>query len=220
MDPGPLMEVRGSRSSTVFIHQVPAGKVDRFMELQRSITRAVEGFAGFQGTDVYPPADPRNLEWVTVIHFDKPEDLQRWLDSAVRAEWIAKLRGEIGDFRLKTLPGGFGPWFAGEAREKGGLPPSWKMALTVLVGLYPTVMLLHIFVGPHTSRLGLALSMLVGNAISVCILQWGVMPVLNAVLRRWVRANAAEDRALSVGGLALLLVLLGVMAALFRLISD
>jgi antibiotic biosynthesis monooxygenase (ABM) superfamily enzyme len=220
MAPSPQMEVRGSRSSTIFIHRVPAEKAERFMELQRSITRAVEGFAGFQGTEVYPPAAPQGVEWVTVIHFDKPADLQYWLDSAVRAEWIAKIRGEIGEFRLKTLPGGFGPWFAEEAQEKGGLPPSWKMALTVLVGLYPTVMLLQIFVGPHTSPLGLALSVLIGNAVSVCILQWGVMPVLNAMLRPWVRANAAEERALSLGGLALLLVVLGVMAALFRLATG
>ena len=70
----------------------------------------------------------------------------------MRAEWIAKLRGEIGDFRLKTLPSGFGAWFAGLVDgSEGALPPSWKIALTVLLGLYPTVMLLAMFVGPYTA---------------------------------------------------------------------
>jgi hypothetical protein len=101
---------------------------------------------------------------VVVLHFDTAAALRGWLDSPERAGWVARLRDEVGEFRLRTLPGGFGPWFADP-------PAPWKVALTVLLGLYPTVMLLTLFVGPHTSRLGLALSMLVGNALSVALLQ-------------------------------------------------
>ena len=45
-------------------------------------------------------------------------------------------------FRLKTLPTGFGSWFAAQLDGPGDQPPSWKIALSVLLGLYPTVMLL------------------------------------------------------------------------------
>ena len=114
---------------------------------------------------------------MVVIHFDGPETLQRWLDSPVRAEWVEKLRNEMGDFRLKTLPTGFGAWFAGLVDEsEGGLPPSWKMALSVLFALYPTVMVLTLFVMPHLSPLGLAVTMLISNVLSVSILQWAVTP--------------------------------------------
>jgi len=72
-------------------------------------------------------------------------------------EWTAKLPAEIADFRLKTPPGGFGPWFAGLV-DDGVPPPRWKMAVTVLFGLYPTVMLLTLFLAPHTQRFGFGCS--------------------------------------------------------------
>ena len=84
---------------------------------RRGITEAAKAFPGYQATDVYPPADSRQAEWVVVIHFDGPENLQRWLGSPVRTEWVEKLRKEMGDFRLKTLPAGFGAWFAGLVDE-------------------------------------------------------------------------------------------------------
>lgn len=215
--PHPAMELRGRRASSVIVHRVPTESVDRFLEWQRGITQAAEGFAGYQATDVYPPADPRSQEWVVVIHFDDREALQRWLDSSVRAEWTAKLPSAFQDFHLKMLPTGFGPWFAGlVGGPERALPPSWKMALTVLLGLYPTVMLLTWLVGPHTAPLGLALSMLIGNALSVSILQWAVMPILNALLAPWLQVKADRSKALSVGGPFLILLLMGGLVVLFR----
>jgi antibiotic biosynthesis monooxygenase (ABM) superfamily enzyme len=217
----PRLEVRGPSASSVVVHRVPPDGVERFLEWERGITRAAEGFPGYRATDLYPPADRRQAEWVAVIHFDTPEALQRWIDSPARAEWTGKLPREIGDFQLKTLPAGFGPWFAGLVRGPGGgLPPSWKMALAVLLALYPTVMVLTIFVSPVLSPLGFAVSMLIGNALSVALLQWALMPVVEAVLRPWLRAKADQGMALSVGGLLLILFLLAGMAVLFRQVTG
>src|SRR5262249_19723794 len=159
---------------------------------QRGVAEQTAKFPGHEATDVYPPADGQQ-EWVIILHFDGQESLQRWMDSPVRAEWLTKLRGIGADFRVKALPGGFSAWFAGQfARPDAPLPPAWKMVLTVLLGLYPTVMLLTYFVGPYTNPLGLAASMLIGNALSVCLLQWVVMPVLQPTLGFWLRANGPE----------------------------
>ncbi len=177
------MDIRGARVSTVVVQRVPADRVQRFLECQRGLTQAAEGFPGYQGTELYPPADDRHQEWVAVIHFDDQESLQRWIDSPVRAEWIKKLRDEIGDFQLKTLPSGFGAWFAGlETGPEGEPPPSWKIAMTVLLGLYPTVMLLALLVGRYLSPLGMAVSMLISNTLSVAITPVG-------------RDTAADERA-------------------------
>jgi len=212
------MQVHGAQASSVIVHSLPPERVERFLELQRGITQAAEGFRGYEATDVYPPTEGQDANWVVIIHFDGPETLQRWLDSPERAEWVAKLRNEMGDFRLKSLPTGFGAWFAGLVNESPeGLPPSWKMALTVLLALYPTVMLLAILFVPYISPLGLAVSMLISNTLSVSILQWAVMPVLEKLLGPWLRANQARRRTYSLGGLVVILALLGGMALLFRL---
>lgn len=215
------MEVRASSASAVVVQRVPAASADWFMEWERGVSEAAEGFAGYLGTDVYPPADNLRDEWVVVIHFDEEKSLQTWLDSPVRAQWVERLQAQVGDFELKALPGGFACWFAGLAEGPYRMPPpSWKMAMTVLLGLYPTVMVLTLFPGPYTEPLGLALAMLIGNALSVSILQWAVMPALNSLLAPWLKANSEQQRAFSVGGLFVILVLLAGLALLFRQVTG
>ena len=171
------MEVCVARASAAIVHQVPPAAVDWFLDWQRNIMAAAEQFPGYQGTDVYPPAGGQRNEWVAVIHFEDDESLERWLNSPVRAQWVDKLRAEVGEFELKKLPGGFSAWFA-RLNAPADEIPSWKMATTVFFGLYPTVMLLTIFVAPYTSWMGFSYSMLIGNALSVSILQWIVVPML------------------------------------------
>ncbi len=220
-DPIPPMEIPAARISTVVVQRVPADRVQRFLECQRGLTLAAEESPGYQGTELFPPADGQHEEWVAVIHFDDHESVQRWIDSPVRAEWIKKLRDEIGEFELKTLPTGFGAWFAGlEAGPEGEPPPSWKMAMTVLLGLYPTVMLLAWLVGPHLTFLGLAGSMLISNTLSVAITQWIVIPPLTNALGPWLLANAPDRRVRSISGLVLIWLLLGGIAVLFRVVTG
>lgn len=215
------MDLRISKASAVVVQQVPAALADWFMEWQSGVNKAAEGFAGYTGAEVYPPGDSQRDEWVVVIHFDDEKSLQGWLSSSVRAQWVEKLKAQVGDFELKALPGGFGSWFAGLAHgPEQTPPPPWKMALTVLLGLYPTVMALTLFPGPYMQPLGLALAMLIGNALSVTILQWAVMPVLNFMLTPWLKANAKNQRVLSAGGLFLILVLLTGLALLFRQVTG
>jgi uncharacterized protein len=214
------MDIHGSRVSTVVVQRVPADRVQNFLECQRVLTAAAERFAGYRGTELYPPPD-RQSDWVAVIHFSDNDTLQRWLDSPVRAEWIKKLRDEIGDFQLKTLPSGFGAWFAGlETGPEGEPPPSWKIAMTVLLGLYPTVMVLALLVGPYLSPLGLAVSMLFSNALSVALTQWVVIPPLMTALGPWLRVNGPDKKVLSFGGLALIWLLLLGLALAFRLVAG
>jgi antibiotic biosynthesis monooxygenase (ABM) superfamily enzyme len=210
------VEVRVSRASSVVVHRVTPDGAERFLEWQRGITAVTTEFPGYQATDIYPPAEGQP-EWVVIIHFDHPEALQRWLGSPLRAEWLAKLKGTEARFWLKTLPSGFGAWFTGSlGQSEGALPPSWKMVLSVLLSLYPMVMLLTIFVGPYTKRLGLVTDMLISNALSVSLLQWAVMPVLQIVLDPWLRASGLRRKAITIWGLVLILLTLAGLMLFFH----
>ena len=215
------LDIRGARISTVVVQRVPSDRMPQFMDCQRGLTHAAEGFPGYRGTELYPPADSSQQEWVAVIHFDDHESLQRWIDSPVRADWVKKLHDEIGDFQIKTLPVGFGAWFAGlDTGPDGAPPPSWKMAMTVLLGLYPTVMLLALLLGRYLNPLGMAVSMLIANTLSVAITQWLVIPPLMNALGPWLRANAPDKTGLSFAGLVLIWLLLGGLAVLFRTVAG
>jgi antibiotic biosynthesis monooxygenase (ABM) superfamily enzyme len=208
------VEVRISRASSVIVHRVPPDGAESFLAWERGISEATAPLPGYQATDVYPPAEGQQ-DWVVILHFDDPEALQHWLDSPLRAEWLAKLKG--AEFRVKTLPAGFGVWFAGQSGSPGGqLPPPWKIVVSVVLALYPTVMLLTIFVSPYTDRLGLATSMLIGNVLSVCLLQWAVTPAFDVFLAPWLRASGPKGKAVTVWGFVLITVALAGLTLLFR----
>jgi antibiotic biosynthesis monooxygenase (ABM) superfamily enzyme len=212
---GVTVEVRVSGASSVIVHRVPPDNAGPFLEWQRGIAEAMTGFPGYQATDVYPPAEGQQ-DWVVILHFARPDDLRNWLGSPLRAEWLAKLPRAEARFELKTLTGGFGAWFTGPFGRVAEPVPPWKMALSVLLGLYPTVMLLTFFVGPLTSRLGTAAAMLIGNALSVSLLQWAVMPMLQGVLGPWLRPSRPRGHAVTIGRTALILGQLIGLMLIFR----
>jgi hypothetical protein len=214
------MEVHASKASAVVVQRVPAAEADWFLEWQRGVTGAAEKFPGYRATDVYPPGDVKQDEWVIVLHFIDQQSLQNWLGSPVRDELVKKLGAKAGSFQVQMLQGGFGAWFLGLNRDGKGAPPGWKMVLTVVLALFPTVMLLSIFVGPFTAPMGFVFSMLVGNFMSVAILQWVIMPWLPRVLAPWLNAPRSAGLVWSLGGAALILAALVVLALLFRLVTS
>lgn len=213
--PHPSVKVREMRASSVIVQAVPADHAEAFVAWQHGIAEAAAGFPGYQSTELYPPVEEGD-PWVIVIHFDDHEMLQAWLESPVRATWVARLPVEVQGFRVETMPTGFGSWVAG-LTERGARVPHWKSFLLILVGLYPTVMVLSIVVSPQTERFGWALQVLVGNAASVAFLEWVGMPALNRALGPWLRASGRDGRIVSVVGLVVIVVALVAMALLFRI---
>src|SRR5262245_3392867 len=137
-----VLEIRRGRASSVIVQRIGHEDAERFLEWQHGISAEAARFPGYQTTDLFPAANEQE-EWLAIMHFADPQTLQAWLDSPQRVGWIAKLPCERRDFRLQMLPSGFGSWFAGMT-EQGQRLPHWKAALTVLFGLYPTVMFLAI----------------------------------------------------------------------------
>jgi uncharacterized protein len=102
-------------------------------------------------------------------------------------------------------------WFAlnrGSGATVSG-PPPWKQALSVLLALYPTVMILN-FLTPIWHTLPFADQMLIGNILSCVALTWLVMPRVTQLLHFWLAGpvwdwrNEAIGVGTIVGGLALL----------------
>lgn len=200
------MESSHQRSSSVFVHHVPEKSVERFLDWQRNVLDVVKNFPGYQSTETYPPDDQRPEEWLVVTHFDNGAALQRWLDSPERAAWTTKLPAEVKDYQLTKLPSGFGVWF-----QK--TPADWKMALIVLLGIFPTVMLLQIGIGPYIESLGLTWSMLIGNALSVSLLQWFVMPHLTRRFAPWLNDEGRKWSRNLYGTLAVLALIIAMALA-------
>ena len=185
-----------SRASAAIVQQVPPAAADWFVEWQRKVSAVAETFDGYQGTDVYPPTGGHGNEWVAIVHFEDDESLERWINSPERAQWVDKLHAEVGEFELKTLQGRIQRLVCRAEPSRARAVPPWKMATTVLLRPLSDRHAAVDFCGrPTPSVLGLAFSMLIGNALSVALLQWLVVPALELPLGPWLKANAPSQKA-------------------------
>lgn len=209
------------RASYVIVQHVPPNLTEKYLDWQRSITAAAAQFPGYQQTEAYPPlASSAKAEWVIVIHFDSQPTLDAWLNSSQRAEWIAKLPQEFRDIQLKTFPSGLGSYFALFINPPPMPLPHLKAIFAVMLGLYPTIMLMTWFITPKLNHLGLGISMLIGNILSVTFLEYVIMPGVSYLLRPWLHANAPEDRTTSIAGYALIAAALAFMVWFFHLFAH
>jgi antibiotic biosynthesis monooxygenase (ABM) superfamily enzyme len=95
------------------------------------------------------------------------------------------------------------------------------MFLTILVGLFPTVMLLSLFLTPFTKAYGLTISILLGNIASVSFLEWVGTPfLLNPLLGNWLCSNGPGRTGRDRAGAALIVLAVIVMLFSFRLITG
>jgi len=203
-----------SRATAVVVQTVPPEQTHEFLEWQRGITGDASLHPGYKYTEIYQPAPTTKAEWVTVVHFESNALLEAWINSPVRQKWVDDFKKRFGDFTLKRV-GGFDAWFSDLADTDQKIP-DWKMVLTVVAALYPTVMVLtYWLLTPFLKPLPFAAQMLIGNIASVAFLQWVAMPLLTRRLSFWLRPTKTTGWGVTLAGLAGILVSLALMLWLF-----
>jgi len=194
-------------SGMVVSTRVKPGREREYQAWQSRIDAEAARFPGFVGNEVFPPIAGMQDDWVVVVRFDSAEHLQGWLVSDTRK----RLNDEAGrlwdEARVESFSGAFPGWFgAGEARPgQSGLPPNWKQALIVLLVLYPTVMLLGLVLSPWLTALPLAVSMFIGNMVSVALLTWLLMPPANRAFGFWLTPTGARGGLVELRGIGIIL---------------
>lgn len=205
--------------TVVVSHVVDPADEDEFLAWQQQVTDAERRYPGFLGAELFRPVPGMQREWTALYRYDSDEHVDGWLQSAERRHLLAQGR-RFQDFELRRISSPFGSWFAppGEAGE-GAAPAQWKTALSVLAGLYPTVVLLTLAISEIWSSAPLWASLLLGNVLSVSLLTWVVMPVVTRALRSWL-APGPLPRRLEIAGTVASVAFLTLAALVFWLVTT
>jgi uncharacterized protein len=207
--------------AVVVSHPVSPDKEDQFLAWQQQMTDAERAYPGFLGSEIVRPVPGIQDDWTIVYRFDSTEHLEQWLESPDRQRLLAEGH-DFSTFELQRISGPFGSWFSfGNAADDTNEPPSWKTALSVLVGLYPTVVLLTLGISELWPSAQLWESLLLGNVLSVALLTWVVMPLVTRVQRFWLLpAPGAPEPRTAILGTAVSLIFLTAAAAVFWLVTT
>lgn len=180
-----------SNVTEVFVTEVAADKVEAYRSWMAKIHQVEAKFPGFKGVYVQSPTTAQGRNWITLLQFDSPENLDRWLVSEERLEVLKEAEPLIASLESHRVASPYGGWFGSIAKEQGALPPVWKQTFVVLLVLFPIVMLELKFLSPYTASLPLAMGTFIANAISVGLIAWPSMPIAIYFLSWWLSPKAA-----------------------------
>jgi antibiotic biosynthesis monooxygenase (ABM) superfamily enzyme len=193
-------------SGMVVATRVKPGHEREYRAWQQRIDAEAARFPGFIGNEVFPPVPGLQDEWVVLVRFDSPEHLQGWLVSDVRKLLVDEAARLWDEARIASFSGAFPGWFGAGSTRSGSvvLPSDWKQAMIVLLVLYPIVMLLAYFLSPSLEFLPLAVSMFIGNLVSVALLTWLLMPLVNRAFGFWLNPTRGRGRFVELRGIAVI----------------
>jgi len=158
---------------------------EEFLAMHDDAVDRLRQFRGFLGSELLPPVEGVQEELVIVASFASRSDLDRWLESDSRREWLGMIDGLVEGDRTLNVVGGFGGWFPSQATDTGG-PKRWKQAVAVFIALFPTVLLITLIRGVIAPDMNVVVAIFVGNVLSILALTYLLMPPLTRRLSGWL----------------------------------
>lgn len=153
-------------------------------EAYHALVPTISGFEGFLRVELFEPIEGVQDEAVIVFSFRDRICLDRWLSSDERRDLLAAIDEHVAGDRTLSVVGGFGGWFDS---PDAPVVKRWKQACVVLLGLYPTALVLGRLREAIVPDIGFAAGTFLGNAIGVAILSWILMPWLTRRLEPWLQ---------------------------------
>lgn len=173
-------------ATEVIITRVKAGKEEEYRAFADRIQQAQQKFPGYIGSFVQPPQH-NETGWTTVLRFQTERDLDHWLNSPERKALLKEAEDLIEGFAAQRVNTSFPGWVP--ADPSTGKPPNmWKTAGLVLLVLFPVIMLELRFLNPvlRAAHFAPALGTFTGNAISVALTTWPLMPLAIRAFHAWL----------------------------------
>ena len=199
----PDLHAQGSVTEVITTRVRPGVKT-AYLDWAAKIQEAQAAFPGYRGTYLQAPSRQQEF-WTTLIRFATPGELDAWLASRERGDLVAQSEALVEAWSSHRLAEPFAGWFPAE--EARATPPSWKQAMVVLLVLFPIVVLELRFLAPVTRGLDAVVGTFIGNALSVGLLTWPLMPVANRALDWWLRPRSRTARRTTLLGSALMIAL-------------
>lgn len=182
--------IAGMRKASEPVTLVLSQRIDpcdreEFLALHEDVVDRLGRFPGFLGSELLPPVEGVQDDLVIVASFSSRADLDRWLESGSRREWLDMIGQLVEGERTLTVVGGFGGWFPAQTTQSRG-PKRWKQAVAVFIALFPTVLVITLVRGVIAPDMNVVLAVFVGNVLGIVMLTYVLMPPLTRLLRGWL----------------------------------
>ncbi len=171
--------------------RVRPGREAEFQEALREFLQTSFGHGGVQGASMLtPPPGSDTREYGILRTFANEAERDAFYESQMFKTWEARAREMTEGEPVYRQLHGLEAWF----RSSQTPPLRWKMAVSTLLGVYPTSLFLALTVGKVVHTWSLLARSLAIAACMVALLTWVVMPVVTRLLHAWLHPH--HDNAL------------------------
>jgi antibiotic biosynthesis monooxygenase (ABM) superfamily enzyme len=168
----------------VVVTEIKPGREADYRAWAERIQKLQAKFPGYIGSFVQPPQQ-KETGWTAVLRFDSAANLDRWLNSKERAAILKESEDMIQGFHLQRVDTSFPGWVPNDPAT--GKPPNrWKTAALILLTLFPVIMLELRFLNPPLADLNPAVRTFIGNALSVAVTTWPLIPLAVYAFHAWL----------------------------------
>lgn len=172
--------------TVVVRRHIKPGREAEFETAMRGFVDYALQCPGYLSLSVLSPAGEQR-EYTVIGNFADERARRQFTATAEYATWMSRLgeltEGEAGFTESSVLD----EWVrAATVATTTTTPPKWKTAVATLVGVWPVVTLLGLYLTPLLASWPYILSSIVLAAATVALLTWCVMPVVSRVLRPWL----------------------------------
>lgn len=157
------------------------------------LSKAAAAFPGYLGGQLIRPIDEGNSDDPRLYHmlfaFDSEEHLRAWQQSPARKLGLQALAPYVEGREVVREISGLDHWFTppvGSSAKAAPPPPRWKVAVVTWLGIYPTVLLLFLTIGPWLETWPLPARTAVITVLVVVLMTWVVAPRLTRWLSAWL----------------------------------
>jgi hypothetical protein len=188
--PGREQRVAGLRTApepvtVVFSQRIAPHNEAEFVELHDDVVDRLRNFEGFLGSDLLHPVKGVQDEHVIIASFASRTDLDRWLESDSRREWLVRTDQLVEGDRTVNVVGGFGGWFPARPSQPEG-PKRWKQSIAVFIALFPTSLIITLIRVEVAPSMNVVLGVFIGNVLGILALTYVLMPRVTRWLGNWL----------------------------------
>lgn len=169
-------------------HVVGKDRRDEFLQALKDFLRAYDDFSGARGCQVFEQEEGERVRITMLQRFDAAADHERWLRSKAFARWeavMARIQPMVEPVRSYA---GMEALFAAEQKAPGA-PPRWKMAIVLLIAVFPLSLAMSVWFGPALGSISPVIGALITSPVMVFLMTYVIVPILTKIFAGWLQSK-------------------------------
>ncbi len=176
----------GGVGITVLVNRiVPQAGEAAFTASLKELLRDFGRFPGTAGSRVFRRAVGDSVEFSILQHFASQADHDAWLASPDFVRWRSEVAPPVATPDHVHRYSGMDAFFV--SAKAPDAPPRWKMALLLLLVVFPMSLALSVWGAPVLARVPVLVGTLITSVCMVWLMTYVLVPILTKVFRSWLQ---------------------------------